>query len=137
HDVQSGRYVGSARSLGSFFEFAADGSYKQYTLISVNNYGWVLTTWTEAYGTADFDAAKGVVTLTAAKGKYKVTDSRVAKNNYDRPMTDDEVKKQSDVRTFRIGRADNGDPRLELGTGDGKAVMAFKTWARADTGKSK
>lgn len=137
HDVYTGKYLGSARSMGSFFEFAADGSFKQYTLISVNNHGWALMTWTEAYGTASFDPARGVVTLAVTNGKYKVTDNRVTKNNYDRDMTEAETRKHSSTRTFKVAKGDDGKPRLEVGNGDGKTVTAYKPWERATAEKGK
>ena len=130
HDAQTGRYLGNARSMGSFVELAADGSYKQYTLISLNTNGWALTTWTEEYGTAAFDPAERTVAFTATRGKYKVTDNRVAKNNYDRPMSEDEVKKAGRTLTYRFARSDKGERRLELGHRDGKGSTAYEPWEK-------
>ena len=106
HDAQTGKHLGNARSLGSFVEFAADGSYKQYTLTSMNTNGWALSTWAEEYGEAAFDPAKGTVALKATNGKYRVTDNRVKKNNYDRPMTDEEVKKAAVTLTYKLARGE-------------------------------
>ena len=116
--------------MGSFLEFTADGSCKQYTLISMNTNGWALTTWTEEYGTAAFDPGQGTVTLTVTKGKYKVTDNRVARNNYNRPMTDEEVRKAATTRTYKFARDEKGQPRFELGHRDGKGSTAYQPWDR-------
>ncbi|HEX8913513.1 MAG TPA: hypothetical protein VF796_14230 [Humisphaera sp.] len=122
--------VSTAGSMGSFYEFAADGSFKHFVYIGFNASGWKNGTFTEHYGTASFDPQKGTVTLTVTRGKYRVWDNRVQKNNYVRDMTDEEVKKAAETVTYRVAKGDDGKPRLEVGHKDGKGSTSHSVWER-------
>lgn len=126
-DLNTGM-LSSSRQMGSFYEFAEDGTFKHFVLISFNNSGWKNGTFTEEYGTARFDPAKGTVELTVTRGKYRVMDNRVEKNNYTRDMTPEEVKKHSATVSFRTAKGEDGKPRLELGHASNEGTTTYSLW---------
>jgi len=126
-DLNTGMFS-TSQSMGSFYDFAADGTFKHFVLISFNNSGWKNGTFTEEYGNASFDPKKGTVTLTLTHGKYRVMDNRVQKNNYTRDMTAEEVRKHSSTVRFRLTRGEDGKPRLELGHASNNGSTAYTRW---------
>jgi hypothetical protein len=112
-DSSTGKYLGSGSGMSDTFIFAKDGSYKEYAFIKSSPVaGWTTKIFTTIEGKAKVSG--DTLTLTPTKGNYHVEDNRVARSNYDRPMTDEEVKKQIKSQGFSLGQE------------DGKPVLAIK-----------
>ncbi|GAB4451743.1 MAG: hypothetical protein OHK0029_01480 [Armatimonadaceae bacterium] len=90
----TGAYVDSGGVNGvQRYEFKPDGTYSMHTYIKSRSYGRLLETYTWEYGKVIPEGNS--VILKPTSGKYKVTDSLTEKNNYTRPMTDEEIKKHT------------------------------------------
>ena len=112
-DVYSGRNLGPRSGMVIFFTFEKSGKYNMVFYAQTLNYGWQTQTWSIHEGTVTF--ANGTFTLHPTKGKYKVTDNRVQRNNYDRPMTAEELK-QNTVYLWRWEKNPNdGKTYLKIG----------------------
>lgn len=85
-----GQYYGSGGGTSVFWSFERDGDYKQQVYINRRNYNCLIQTWTETVGTTTFDGNK--FTIYPVTGRYKASDSCIDKNNFDRPMTEQERK---------------------------------------------
>jgi hypothetical protein len=109
-----GQYVGNAGGIGVYFTFQKDGSYKQFLYINQRSYNCVTQTWTETNGTTVFEAGKFTVHPTV--GHYKASDSCVDRNNFERPMTAQEIKDKVQVYLWKFEtRADDGKTWLKIG----------------------
>jgi hypothetical protein len=106
------QYHGSGGATSVYWSFERDGGYKQQVYISRrNDSGCLIETWTETVGTTTFDGNK--FTIHPVTGRYKAADPCAEKNNFDRPMTDQERK--SSVRTYLW--------KFETNPKDGKTYM--------------
>lgn len=115
-DAQTGQYRGHGGGMSCTYVFDEVGTYKMYLLIQTNNSGWQKTIWTYEEGKAIW--AGDQLTFTPTAGKYKVMDNRVKRDNYDRPMTDEELKKHGKTVKWVVEKRD-GKTVLVTGT-DGK-----------------
>ena len=129
-DAQTGQYRGHGGGMSRTYQFDDAGNYKMYQLIQTNNYGWQLSVFTFEEGKATWDAK--TVTLTPTSGKYKCVDNRVQKNNYERPLTDEELKKHTKTEPYRVERRD-GKQVFVTGTA-GKDEIPFR---REETSEKK
>jgi hypothetical protein len=98
-DSKSSAYQGHGGGMSDTYIIAADGTYKEYAYIEQTpTAGWTVKTFTTTEGRIDTE--DGYIRFTTTKGKYKVEDSRVASRNYERPMKEDEVKKNVKVNKY-------------------------------------
>lgn len=113
-DKYTGAYEGHAGGTAVYFKFAKDGTFTRYVYIETNSYGWRTQVMTTTEGTVEFDG--DTFRLTTKKGKYKSISNRVAKHNFERPMTDDERKKDSQMTYYWSKSTDDkGKPTLKIG----------------------
>nr|CAA9283925.1 hypothetical protein AVDCRST_MAG63-3799 [uncultured Armatimonadetes bacterium] len=112
-DVYSGRNLGPRSGIVIFFTFEKSGKYNMVFYAQTLNYGWQSQTWSLHEGTVTF--GNGTFTLRPTKGKYKVADNRVKRNNYERPMTAEELK-QNTVYLWRWEKnPSDGKTYLKIG----------------------
>lgn len=98
HDAYNGSWVNNAYGTSVFFEFAANGTYKQHLLIYTSAYSCKTQVFTYNEGRATFDATS--IKLYPTKGVVKARDNCVPKNNFDRPY--DAAAHQGDVYGWRF-----------------------------------
>ncbi|HYE18808.1 MAG TPA: hypothetical protein VEA69_10210 [Tepidisphaeraceae bacterium] len=115
-DKSTGAYLGSGGGTSCVYEFDKDGAYRMYLLFKTNNSGWIRTVWTQEEGTATWAGDK--VTLTPRAGKFKVVDNRSKKDNYERPINDDELKKHT--KTVKWARERKDGKEVFVTGGEGK-----------------
>jgi hypothetical protein len=116
-----GTYVGNAGGTAVFFQFQKDGRYKQFVYINRRVYNCVTQTWTETNGTTVFEQGKFTVHPTV--GHYKASDSCVIQNNFERPMTAQEVK--DNVQTFLWKWEDRDDGKTWLKIGFDESTWSY------------
>ncbi|HTE19365.1 MAG TPA: hypothetical protein VK689_13405, partial [Armatimonadota bacterium] len=76
-------------------------------------------TWEE--GTVSVEG--GTLILRPVSGKYKVMDNQVARNNYERPMRDEELEKNRKTSQWRLEKDPRtGKPALMMGNDKGSFV---------------
>jgi hypothetical protein len=75
----------------AIFRFRDDGSFEEYVYIRQQNYGCTTQVWTSMEGVVDFD--DGVFRTHLRSGDYKASDTCVARFNFERPMTAEEVQR--------------------------------------------
>jgi hypothetical protein len=121
-DASTGQYRGHGGGTSCTYAFDDAGGYKMYLLFQTNNYGWQRTIWTYEEGVATW--AGGKVTFKPTTGKYKVMDNRSKKDNYDRPMTDDELKKHTKTQPWSVEQRD-GKPVFLTGS-DEKSQATYR-----------
>lgn len=124
-DTTTGKYAGNARSMGSFFDFKPDGTYSQMIYIATYQYGWSVQVWTYHEGTVTFER-DGTFTLHPAKGRYKGADNRVAKNNFDRPMGEDDLKKSAGPQRWAFKR--DGEKTVLMMGSTAEAMSPYEKW---------
>ncbi|RYG30342.1 hypothetical protein EON81_25095 [bacterium] len=109
-DSSSGHYLGDGGGQSDTYIFAKDGTFKEYVYMKNSPMaGWTTQIFTRYEGKYAVEGDK--IKLTVVKGDYKVSDNRVQRQNYDRPMTDEEVKKAAKSYRFTLD-TDNGKPVL-------------------------
>jgi len=112
-DGRSGQYVGHGGGFSETFVFEKDGTYKDFVYIENSPMaGWTTQIFTTTEGVAEWSG--DTVRLVPKKGNYKVRDNRVKRQNYERPMTDEERKKM--IKSYRYS----------IETEDGKPVLVVK-----------
>ena len=121
-DRSTGAYLGGGTGGSQTYTFLPGGRYKLFNYVRSRNTGWQLETLTWEEGTVSVEGDSLVLQPTS--GKYKVMDNRVARNNYERPMKGEELKKNA--RTFVWSMAKDsrtGRPALLLGASRDKLVQ--------------
>jgi len=94
YDKSNGAYLGHGGGMSCYFIFRKDGSYKKYFYVEQSpTAGWTTKVFSESEG--KLIVSNGVFTLKAAKGRFISQDNRVSKYNFDRTMTEDELKKEA------------------------------------------
>jgi hypothetical protein len=121
-DTQTGKYMGHGGGMSCTYVFDDAGAYKMYLLIQTNTYGWQKTIWTFEEGNVAWAGDK--VTFTPTKGHYRCFDNRVKKDNYERPMTDDELKQHTKTRKWAVETRD-GKPAFITDVGE-KGETVFR-----------
>lgn len=84
-----GEYIGSGGGTSVRFEFGPDGTYTQQVFIARRNYSCLTETWTESRGTLTF--ADGALAIHPEAGRYMAADNCIPRNNFDRPMSPQEL----------------------------------------------
>lgn len=113
-DVRTGKNLGPGRGMMVFFTFEKSGKYKMFFAVQTRTYDWTMQTYTDEEGTVTFDGS--TFTLQPTSGKYKSSDNRVQKNNFNRPMTKEELKKARRVYHWKWEKNDdNGKTYLMMG----------------------
>ena len=121
-DTQTGQYRGHGGGMSCTYVFDDAGAYKMYLLIQTNTYGWRKTIWTYEEGRTAWSGDK--VTFTPTTGKYRCFDNRVKKDNYERPMTDEELKKHAKTQKWAVEQRE-GKTVFVAGVGE-KAETAYR-----------
>jgi hypothetical protein len=67
------------------YDFAADGTFREYVYIYTQSYGCRTQVWVEMQGRVQFDATTFTKRVTA--GRFKTSDTCAASRNFDRAMT--------------------------------------------------
>ena len=124
-DDHTGKNLGPGRGMGQVIVFEKDGTYKQYVYIQTRNHHWVTQIWTSYEGKAEFDGQK--VTLTPSSGKYKVADNQVKRNNYERAMTEEELKKAKATHFWSVAKNDQDKVQLKLGEDKNQPTVFSKS----------
>jgi hypothetical protein len=113
-DAQTGKNLGPGRGMMVFFTFEKTGRYKMFFTVQTRSYDWTTQVWTTEEGMVSFDDS--TFTLQPTTGKYKSSDNRVKKNNYERPMTKEELKKGRRDYSWKWEKNDNdGKTYLMMG----------------------
>jgi hypothetical protein len=113
-DARTGRNLGPGRGMMVFFTFEKSGKYKKFFTMQTRSYDWTTQVWTEEEGTVTFDDS--TFTLHPTTGKYRSSDNRVKRSNFERPMTKEELKKNRQVYHWKWEKsADNGKTYLMMG----------------------
>jgi hypothetical protein len=116
------QYFGTEGGTSVYWNFESDGDYKQQVYINRRKDGCLIETWTETVGTTTFDGNR--FTIYPGTGRYKAADTCIDRNNFDRPMTDQE--RRDFVKTFLW--------KFETDPQDGKLYMMVgfdeDTWSR-------
>lgn len=121
-DKNTGAYLGSGTGGSQSYTFLPDGRYKLFNYIKTRSYGWETEALTWEEGTATVEGDR--VILRPTGGKYQVKDNQVAKNNYERPMTGEELKKNAKTFVWSLGQdSRTGKPALMLGSEKSKQVQ--------------
>jgi hypothetical protein len=116
----TGQYAGNAYGFADYITFQRRGKFTRLVYIYTNSYGCQTQVWTQMEGTVEADDE--TFTLYPTKGKYKVADNCVQRNNYERPMRANELREKQgdefrwsfeegeyDGRTYLAIRGDAGD----------------------------
>lgn len=112
-DKSTGAYLGSGTGGSQSYTFLGNGRYKMFNYIKTRQYNWEIQALTWEDGTVSVSGDTLVFTPTS--GKYQVIDSAVAKNNYTRPMTAEELKKNAKRKPWSITRDERtGKPVLVI-----------------------
>ena len=121
----TGAYEGHAGGTSVYFAFTKDGRFKRFVYIETNSYGWRTQVMTSTEGTVEF--GKDTFRIKTEAGKYKSISNRVARHNFDRPMTDEEREKDS--KTIYSWRSETdpqtNKPILKVGFGP-DSLSSFK-----------
>lgn len=121
-DSQTGKYLGSGRQMGTTLKLRADGSYEKYVYIYMKTYSLVTEVWTTAKGTAT--VAGDQITLTPTSGHYK---SGGSGTKVDRPMTDEDLARNTNTYTWKTETDEQGRARLVFPFDDGSAFRYRRT----------
>lgn len=118
-DQNTGAYLGSGTGGSQTYTILPGGKYKFFNYIKSRMYGWEtqIMTWEEGSVTVKGDQ----ITFTPSEGKYQVIDNQVAKNNYTRPKTEEELKKAVRTSSWRMTNED-GKPVLVMADKPGADV---------------
>ena len=81
--------VKSGGGAAVYFDFKADGSYRQYIYVSITNYNCRSMSWSSTEGTATFE--EGTFHLYPSKGRSKFS-SCTHSNDIDAALTADEIE---------------------------------------------
>lgn len=112
----TGDYVGAASGYSVFFSFQADGKYTMNVYFMTRSYGCVTEGWTELRGTAQF-GANGTFVTHPTTGRYKGSDNCVARMNFDRAATSEELAGQRKTYYWSFEtNATDGKTYLMLGS---------------------
>lgn len=110
----NGAYNGAGTQQAGIIQFLPNGTYKYQVFIQTRSNDWGLQAYTWENGTASFDG--NLVVLRPTGGKYKGVDTKLAHNNFERPMTEAEIR--NNVRLYRWEMSDDkGKPVLRMGNG--------------------
>jgi hypothetical protein len=114
-DKSTGAYLGDGTGASQTYTFERNGKYRMFTYIKTRSYGWQIQTLTWEEGAVILEGDRLILRPTG--GRYQVMDNRVAKNNYQRPMRDEELKKNVKAVYWSLVK-DGGDgkPVLMMGT---------------------
>jgi len=118
----TGQYAGNAYGFADYITFQRSGTFTRLVYIYTNSYGCQTQVWTQMEGTVEADDE--TFTLYPTKGRYKVADHCVQRNNYERPMQANELRERQgdeyhwafeeneyDGKTYlAIGVADDENP---------------------------
>ncbi len=123
-DKSTGAYKGSGSGGSQSYTFAPDGTYKLFNYVKAGSYGWETQALTWENGR--YSVKGDTLTLSPTSGKYRVMDNRVKKNNYTRPMSAGEVRKNAKTLVWRVEKDDSGKAVLRLG----KSADSLSTFKR-------
>lgn len=117
-DGSTGQYLGHGGGNSETLVFGKDGSFKDYVYIENSpTAGWKTQIFTTMEGKAIW--SDGSFKLVPSKGHYKVRDNRVQRQNYDRPMTNEDLQRMT--KNYRYSMStQNGKPVLVLHLGESK-----------------
>lgn len=115
-DGSTGQYLGHGGGNSETYVFAKDGTFKDYVYIeSSPSAGWTTQIFTTMEGRVEF--SEGGFKLIPSKGHYKVRDNRVSRQNYDRPMNADDLKRMTKSYKYSV-ETQNGKQVLVLDLGN-------------------
>jgi hypothetical protein len=93
-DDHTGEYMGNAYGMADYVTLGTDGRYEEFVYLYSQVYSCRTQIWTSKQGTYTVDG--DVITFHLNSGKYQVADNCSERNNYTRPMNDDEVAEHQD-----------------------------------------
>ena len=108
----TGVYSGNAYGMSDHYEFARNGTYKEYVYLYTQSYGCRTQVWVEMEGTVRFDATS--FTTTVARGRFKASDTCAASRYYDRAMTAAEARERSKRSEYAVRSDEAGKTYLEI-----------------------
>ena len=118
YDGSIGQYLGHGGGNSETLVFGKDGSFKDFVYIENSpSAGWTTQITTTMEGRVEW--SEGRFKLIPSKGHYKVRDNRVARQNYDRPMNADDLKRMQKNYEFSMATA-NGKPAMAINFGGTK-----------------
>ena len=108
----TGVYSGNAYGMSDQYDFAADGTFREYVYIYTQSYGCRTQVWVEMQGRVQFDAT--TFTKRVTTGRFKTSDSCAASRNFDRAMTAAEANERSKSATYAVRADGSGKTYLEI-----------------------
>ena len=108
----TGVYSGNAYGMSDQYEFAADGTFKEYVYIYTQSYGCRTQVWVEMQGRVQFDET--TFTKRVASGRFKTTDTCAASRNFDRAMTESEAVERSKRAAYAVRADASGKSYLQI-----------------------
>lgn len=129
HDKTSGAYLGHGGGMSCYFVFGKDGTYKKFFYVEQSpSAGWTTKVWSESEG--KMIVGDGYFTLKATKGRFRAEDNRVSRNNFDRAMTEEDLKRETASKYgWQMGQDDKGRTVMLIapgGTGKGSQFQKVK-----------
>lgn len=129
YDKDSGAYLGHGGGMSCYFVFGKDGTYHKYFYVEQSpTAGWTTKSWSESEG--KMSVSDGIFTLKPTKGRYRAEDNRVSRNNFDRPMNEDDLKREAGMKYgWSMGKDEKGRTVMFVapgGTGQGSRFSKVK-----------
>jgi hypothetical protein len=111
---ENSQMVKSGGGAAAYFDFKPDGTYREFSYVSITNYNCRSMSWSSTEGTATFE--EGTFHLYPTKGRSKFS-SCAHTNDIDKALTADEIQKyQGTVYYWKFEPQADGTSRLMIGT---------------------
>jgi hypothetical protein len=111
-DDHTGVFSGNAYGFSDHYQFAANGTFKEYLYVYTQSYGCRTQAWVEMSGDVDF--AGGSFTTRVKDGHFKTIDTCASSNNKDRAMTASERTERSKTSAYALKTDAAGKTYLEI-----------------------
>jgi hypothetical protein len=111
-DDHTGLYSGSAYGMSDQYEFAANGTFKEYIYIYTQSYGCKIQAWVEMQGTVNFDASQFTTRVTS--GRFRTIDTCASSNNKDRAMSSSEAAERSKTNAYVLKADASGKTYMQI-----------------------
>lgn len=122
-DDHTGQYVGNAYGIGVILDLEPNGRYSQMVYIYTQAYSCRTQVWTHMEGTVTVNGS--ALTFYPHKGNYKAADTCIAKNNFQRAMTKQEIEdKQGETWAWQLDYS-SGQEKLFTGPGGPSEFRRF------------
>lgn len=112
-DKYTGEYKGHGGGVSAYFDFDKSGKFRHHVYIEMNTNGYKNQTFTTMEGTLVVEG--DTFRLKVEKGSYRSRSNMGARNNFDRPMNEDERAKASKTPyKWRKSKDDQGREVLQI-----------------------